>query len=65
MGLRSEYGDLLARAAYEAYCEAVGWKSVITDQELPVYEELPDIIKVGWASAAYAVKTVLDGTSIY
>lgn len=65
MGLRSEEGNWLARVAYEAYCDSVGWKSAVTGQELPIYEELPDIIKAGWASAAYTVKAVLEGVSIY
>jgi hypothetical protein len=46
-----EYGQI----AYDAYCEAVGWKSAVTGQKLPLFKDTLNIIQSAWIDAALAV----------
>ena len=45
----------LGKIAYNAYCDEMGWKSGITGDSLPSFEDLPEKIKAGWIKAAYAI----------
>lgn len=65
MGLQSEEGTALARMAYEAYCEATGWRSAITGQELPPFDKTPDAVQAGWMAAAYAVRYAIESQTFY
>jgi hypothetical protein len=42
------------KLAYNAYCEAVGWKSVRGDS-LPKWEEQSERLQIAWDKAALAV----------
>jgi len=44
-----------AKVAYEAYRTDSGGKSLISDAQLPQYEQLSPEIKRAWAAAAEAV----------
>ena len=44
-----------AQTAYEAYCEFTGWKSIVTGQDLPEWEKLPQTIKDAWCASAHAI----------
>jgi len=46
----------LGRIAYEAYCEATGWKSAVTGTDLPKFYDAPAAVQIGWIAAAQAVK---------
>lgn len=46
----------LGRIAYEAYCEVTGWKSAITDVDLPRFNETPEVVQRAWIAAAAAVR---------
>jgi hypothetical protein len=46
--------DTLARVAYEAYGESVGWKD-FQGTEMPKFDDLPEKIKQAWIAAADAV----------
>lgn len=45
----------LAKIAYDAYCESANWKSLITGDKLPPFEDLPQDIRNAWLAAAHAV----------
>lgn len=45
----------LARKAYEAYCGSVGWKSAITGDDLPLFDNCPKAVKEAWIAATKAV----------
>lgn len=55
MGPLPEERRLLARIAYEAYCETTGWKSAVTGADLPSFYETPEAVQNGWEAAAHAV----------
>ena len=38
----------LDREAYEAYCRHTNWKSLVTGEDLPQWDALPDAIRVAW-----------------
>jgi hypothetical protein len=42
--------------AYNAYCETTGWKSAITGEDLPPFNETPEAVQTGWIAAAIAVR---------
>lgn len=42
----------LAQMAYEAYCEQVDWRSPVTGDNLPKWEEMKAVIKAAWSAAA-------------
>lgn len=56
--LDSRNEDDMGRAAYEAYCESVGWKAFNGDP-LPQYTALQISIRTGWVAAARAVATAV------
>ena len=45
----------LGQIAYEAYCEATGWKSLVSGADLPQWDALKQEIKDAWGQAAQAV----------
>ena len=52
--------DSLAQAAYEAYCDAAGGKSLVTGDNLPTWFDLPHSIRGAWRAAAGMVKAILE-----
>lgn len=46
----------LAKIAYEAYCRQTNWKSLVTGDQLPQFEDLRQEIKDAWWVAAQAVR---------
>ena len=48
------------KLAYNAYCEAVGWKSVRGDN-LPKWEEQSEKLQAAWNKAALAVAMATIG----
>lgn len=56
---RSEIVDLRGRAAYEAYCAAVGGRSV-HDEQLPGWDGLRPNIREAWRAAADAAAMITD-----
>ena len=42
----------MAKAGYEGYCQYTRWKSAVTGDTLPPWEELPGNVKNAWFSAA-------------
>lgn len=45
----------LGRAAYEAYSRASDHHSLVTNDPLPLWPELPEPIRLAWDAAATAV----------
>ena len=44
------------QVAYEGYCEHTGWKSLVSGQPLPAWDEAPDpLLEEAWEAAAEAV----------
>jgi hypothetical protein len=43
------------KLAYNAYCEAAGWKSLVSGAPLPQWEDLKPEIQLAWGAAACAV----------
>ena len=44
------------QVAYEAYCETTDWKSLVSGQPLPAWDEAPDpLLEEAWEAAAEAV----------
>lgn len=44
------------QVAYEAYCEHTDWKSPVSGQSLPAWDEAPDpLLEEAWEAAAEAV----------
>ncbi len=50
----------LGRIAYEAYCDSTEWKSAITGQPLPIFEQSPEPVRRAWIAAAAAVRHVTE-----
>lgn len=48
--------DEAGRIAYTAYCNTVGWKSAVSGDPLPQWDDQADVIKQAWIAAAYAVR---------
>lgn len=46
----------LAQKAYEAYCNYTGWKSAVTGDALPQWNELPGGVINAWFAAAKAIQ---------
>jgi len=44
----------LAKIAYEGYCKSLEGKSLVSGQQLPEFEAMPESIKVAWNEAAHA-----------
>ena len=42
---------VIARSAYNGYCDQVGWKSAITGDDLPPFDALHDKVRLGWIAA--------------
>lgn len=53
---------LSGQIAYEAYCESTGWKSAVSGQPLPQWEQVKHDIKRAWQAAGNAVKLVAEKT---
>ncbi len=43
--------ERIAQKAYESYCAYTEWKSVVTGDDLPQWEELPNKVKFAWLAA--------------
>lgn len=50
----------LGRIAYEAYASATGGKSLITDDTLPSWGDLPEEVIGAWQASATAVNEALE-----
>lgn len=46
----------IAQIAYEAYCETTDWKSLVSGQPLPQWDDVRPDIKIAWKEAANAVR---------
>jgi len=46
------------QVAYEAYCEATGWKSLISGEALPTWTDQAAEIRRAWRAAAHAVLAI-------
>lgn len=46
----------LGQRAYEAYCNATGWKSLATGDMLPVWKDLNPRIQAAWAESETAIR---------
>jgi hypothetical protein len=44
------------QVAYEGYCDASDWKSLVSGAQLPPWHNLPGAIQAAWMSAAEAVR---------
>lgn len=51
--------EKLARVAYESYCNATGYKSLITGDDLPQWNCLPTAVKLAWIEVVAAVREAL------
>lgn len=49
----------LTRANYNGYCERAGWKSLVTGDPLPPFEDLPLVIREAWEAGTTAVETLI------
>jgi hypothetical protein len=47
--------DRLGRIAYDAYCMNTGGKSLVSGDDLPLWDDLRDQFKTAWIAAAHAV----------
>jgi hypothetical protein len=45
----------LGKVAYEAYCATTDWKSAVSGDSLPSWEQQRESIRDAWDAAAYAV----------
>ena len=52
---RDERVMRLAQIGYEGYCAKTGWKSAVSGDNLPQWQELPGAVKNAWFSAAKAI----------
>lgn len=57
---RSQIVDLRGRAAYEAYCHAVGGRSAISGEELPTWDGQRPDIREAWRAAADAAAMITE-----
>jgi hypothetical protein len=46
---------ILAARLYDGYCQYTGFKSLVTGDDLPVWEELPPYIQDAWRMSAKVV----------
>lgn len=51
--------ERLTRANYNGYCEKAGWKSLVTGDPLPAFENLPPAIREAWEAGTEAVETLI------
>jgi len=58
MSKEQEWIYELARKAYEAYCGSTNWKSAITGDDLPLFDNCPKTVKNAWI--AVAEKMILE-----
>lgn len=45
----------IGKIAYDAYCEATGWKSLVSGADLPQWNEVRPEIQAAWRAAGNAV----------
>jgi len=57
---RERYLRDLARVAYNGYCSYTFGKSLITGENLPIWEDLREDIKSAWTEAMKAVFDVAE-----
>lgn len=50
----------LGQIAYEAYCENTGWRSLITGDRLPSWNQQDAALQSAWNVAALAVVKVMS-----
>ena len=50
-----------ARKGYESYCGYTGWKSAVTGDTLPPWENLPGAVKNAWFAAATGIFQEMRG----
>lgn len=54
--MRTTDPETLGKIAYEAYADATGWRSLVTNASLPDWSFLPGPIQAAWIGAATAVR---------
>lgn len=52
-----------AQKGYESYCDYTGWKSAVTGDTLPPWENLPGAVKNAWFAAATGIAQSLGVSS--
>jgi hypothetical protein len=45
----------VAQAGYEGYCQYTGNKSLITGEDMPEWDKVPNIVKDAWYSVADSI----------
>jgi len=53
------YIDDIGECAYNGYCETSNYKSLISGDELPTWDELPEKIKNAWINSALKVLSLI------
>ena len=50
----------LAKIAYDGYCKQTGWKSLVSGDALPQFDQLKPAIQNAWAASAIALSLHFD-----